>query len=246
VAPEFIPFSLPYGVLERPSEQAVDVWLLPLNELSPPLTLSLQEDANPTSVAALRLTRKMMLRLLLAAYVGVSPRELKLSRSSSGKPRISAPLNTGLVYSVSYSLDFMLVAVACQGRLGIDLEPLSRWVKQPMKLARRYLAPAEQEALAAIDNEGQRRRDFLRLWTRKEALVKATGGGIVSGLDRFTVVDSDDQPQITAMQGEDPAQWHLRHIEPQAGLVGTVASDFPIQQLRTRRVAPPGAVAASE
>lgn len=246
MAQEFVPFSLPYGALERPAAHAADVWLLPLNELSPPLTLSLHEDANPTSVAALRLTRKMMLRLLLAAYVGVSPRELKLSRAASGKPQITAPANTGLVYSVSYSLDFMLVAVASQGRLGVDLEPLSRWVKQPMKLARRYLAPAEQEALAQVENEGQRRRDFLRLWTRKEALVKATGGGIVSGLDRFTVVDSDDHPHLSAMQGEDPQQWHLRPIEPQPGLVGTVASDFPIEQLQTRRVAPPGAVAASE
>ena len=237
---DFSPFALPYGQLDKPAAGTVDLWLLPLLDLAPPLTQTLQHDANPESAAAQRLTRKMLLRLLLAAYLRVPAREIRLSREVGGKPYISRPVDCGLNYSVSYCLDYVLVAISTAGRLGVDLEPLSRFVRNPLGVARRYFAPPEYDALSRLRSAERCRRAFLRLWTRKEAVVKATGGGIVSGLSRFAVEDDDfDEPRVVAMVDDDPANWHLLHLEPVAGLVGTLATDRPLETVRAWRVTPP-------
>lgn len=238
----FEPFNLPYGALSLPAAGALDLWFLPLNELAPPLTLSLQQDANPHSPVAQRLTRKMLLRLLLAAYVGCPARELRLARAAGGKPYIAAPAEYPLSFSLSHSLDYLLVAVTGQGRVGVDMEPLSRSLRKPRSLARRYLAEEEFAALEQTANDEQLRRRFLRLWTRKEAVVKATGGGIVSGLGRFVVDDADERaPRLTKLPGEDLARWQLHHISPIPGMVGCVATDHPITRIHARRVLPPQA-----
>lgn len=236
----FSPFSLPYGSLAAPGLDGLDLWLLPLEELAPPLALSLQADASPNSVAAQRLTRKMMLRLLLSAYLKTAPRDLRLGKMPGGKPFIVQPINSGLHFSVSHSLGYVLVAVSGVQQLGVDIEVLTRNVRAPLAVARRYFAPEEAETLAAVDHEGQQRRDFLRLWTRKEAVVKATGGGIVSGLNRFVVQDDAEYPELHSMMDDDATDWRLIHLEPAAGLVGTVAIGRAVQNINAYRVLAPG------
>jgi len=240
---QFSPFALPYGRLERPEPGIVDLWLLPLQDLAPPLTRSLQRDANPESDAAYRLTRKMMLRLLLAAYLDMPARDVHVAKHARGKPYISQPSDSGLSFSQAHCLDYVLIGVTSAARLGVDVEPVSRLVRNPLALARRYFANEEYEYLRDIASYEQRRRIFLRMWTRKEAVVKATGGGIVSGLHRFVIDDSeDDPPRLLAIEGGDPQQWHLAHIEPLPGLVGTLAIDRPLREVRARRVVPPAPV----
>lgn len=237
---QFEPFSLPYGQLTPPATGVVDLWLLPLQDLTPPLARTLQHDAALESEAAQRLTRKMMLRLLLAAYLGIPARQMRLDHQHGGKPYIKEPCDCGLHFSQTHSLDYVLIGVTSSGRLGVDLEPLSRIVRDPIAIARRYFARPEYEYLSSLPTGERQRRAFLQLWTRKEAVVKATGGGIVSGLHRFVVDDAGlYAPRLDAMPGEDVANWCIFHLEPMSGLVGSLAIDQPINEIRSWRVIPP-------
>ncbi|GAB4196917.1 MAG: 4'-phosphopantetheinyl transferase superfamily protein [Wenzhouxiangellaceae bacterium] len=236
---EFDIVTLPYGRLQPPAADSVDIWLLPLQDLAPPLTRSLNQDANPETEAAQRLTRKMMLRLLLAAYLQRPAREIRLAQGAAGKPFISQPGDSGLHFSQTHCLDYVMIAIGGRERLGIDMEPISRLVSDPLAVARRYFARAEYEYLATIEHPSRRREAFLRLWTRKEAVVKATGGGIVSGLHRFTVDDRTRPPRVSACDDGNASDWHLLHLEPSPGLIGTLASDHPLTTVNAYRVSPP-------
>lgn len=80
-------------------------------------------------------------------------------------------------FSVSHSRRHGLIAVAGQGRVGVDVEE-----PVPLRglelLVDSVLTPVERDGLSSAANPAGRTRDFLRLWTIKEALVKALGTGL--------------------------------------------------------------------
>ncbi len=76
-----------------------------------------------------------------------------------------------------------MLAVARGASLGIDVEIYDKNV--PLAVARRFFSPVEAGALAALPADAQPRR-FLRLWTLKEAYLKAIGTGLAGGLGGMT------------------------------------------------------------
>jgi len=86
-------------------------------------------------------------------------------------------------YLVSRSLLRQLVLALCpQGPLGVDIE-LGKRRHHPLPLARRFYAQSEYEWLCALPPQEQEGA-FYRLWSRKEAVLKAHGGGIAAGLEK--------------------------------------------------------------
>ena len=67
---------------------------------------------------------------------------------------------------------------------------------------------------------------FFRLWTRKEAYLKAHGFGISYGLERVEVSHAADEPaRIVHINGDHQAAayWSLHTLAPAAGYVGALA-----------------------
>jgi 4'-phosphopantetheinyl transferase len=95
-----------------------------------------------------------------------------------------------------------------------------------LDLARRYLAASEAEALAAIDAAG-RQAAFLRLWSCKEAVVKADGRGIGFGLSRVVfVLDANGMPahlNVIGTSAGAAAQWQIVALAPSIGHTGALA-----------------------
>jgi 4'-phosphopantetheinyl transferase len=112
-------------------------------------------------------------RTVLAERLGVAPRDVPLDRTCAdcgephGPPRL--PDAAGLHLSIAHSGARVALAVA-EVPVGIDVEKVDRKL-DPARLGGRVLTPDEQASVH--DSAG-----FLRLWTRKEALVKATGEGV--------------------------------------------------------------------
>jgi 4'-phosphopantetheinyl transferase len=140
-------------------------------------------------------------RAILAGYVGAPPGSLELVAAPGGKPA----LRGGPRFSVSHSDAIAVLAVSGDREVGVDVEAL-RPVRDPDALARRWLPADELEAYLAArgDVPGEA---FLRLWTRREAYLKALGVGI-SG------------PEIHA--SIDPARWDVYRVHPAEGYVGTL------------------------
>ena len=105
-------------------------------------------------------------------------------RPVTGRPVASAE-PPGWALSLSHSHGWSGCAVSARAGLGLDLEPLQRrpnW----QKVVRRWFAASEQDWLLARDSA----EDFLKVWTLKEAWLKATGRGIANNL-RTLEVDQD-------------------------------------------------------
>lgn len=117
------------------------------------------------------------LRQLLAARLGIAPKEVELRIDAYGKPRLAAPrFAQDLRFSVARCGERALVAIARGIELGVDLDHLDR-LSPDVPLPEHALTPAERRAIHALAPE-QRRQAFLHFWVRKEAVLKATGSGL--------------------------------------------------------------------
>ncbi|MBQ9785764.1 MAG: 4'-phosphopantetheinyl transferase superfamily protein [Clostridia bacterium] len=77
-------------------------------------------------------------------------------------------------FSIAHTEDACFCAVA-SGRVGLDAETLARADKLNARdMAARWLTPAERQAWEREPTAAH----FLRIWTRKEALVKRSGEGL--------------------------------------------------------------------
>ena len=117
------------------------------------------------------------LRSVLGARLGCPNAELSFRETQRGKPfAVLRGAPAPVSFSVSHSGRHGLIAVAREGRLGVDVE--ERVPRRDLDaLAEAVLSPDER---AEVESAGgsRRYRLFYRLWTVKEALVKALGEGV--------------------------------------------------------------------
>jgi 4'-phosphopantetheinyl transferase len=147
-----------------------------------------QARANRFRIGTLRkrfVAGRAMRRKILAGYLGAGPAELQFVEGPSGKPRLGPHLAKGIEFNVSHSDAALLVAVARDVEIGIDLERMS--ASAPVVLAARYFSTHEQRALAALPRQ-ELAAGFFSVWTQKESLVKAVGSGLSMPLHCFDVM----------------------------------------------------------
>lgn len=114
-------------------------------------------------------------RVLLASYLDVEPKRLTLERRSGGKPFLAD--DRSLFFNLSHSGDVVAVAITRVGEVGIDIE-VERDVPNALSIAR-ALMPAPELASFELLSGVERSRVLLEWWTRREAVGKASGVGIV-------------------------------------------------------------------
>lgn len=99
---------------------------------------------------------------------------------ADGKPVFR---NGAIQFSISHSGGAVLLAFGTK-TLGVDIE----YVKEvKLKIAERFFTGEEYGWIA--EQEKERQKDvFCQIWTGKEAVVKAAGGGLTLPLDQFSVL----------------------------------------------------------
>ncbi|MGC4789275.1 4'-phosphopantetheinyl transferase family protein [Micromonospora sp. DT178] len=133
-----------------------------------------------------------LLRRAGATLLGRAEAEIVVEHGRDGRPLVAvsgAGARVELPVSVSRADGVVAVAARAAGPVGVDVE----WCRPlpALALAGRWFAPAEAAWLAGRDADG-RARDFLRLWTAKEAVGKALGRGLRDGgLRRLMPVPED-------------------------------------------------------
>lgn len=162
------------------------------------------------------------LRATLARYLDVAPQALCLIEGRHGKPLLA---DGSLHFNLSHSGGVALLAVCRASPVGVDVEAM-----QPMAdcdaIARRHFAAAEVERWAALP-AADRLAAFYRCWTRKEAYVKALGGGLSVPLDGFEVAfEPGAEPALRSVAGSAVAAavWSVWGIEPAPGFVAAVVA----------------------
>lgn len=125
---------------------------------------------------------RALLRICLAHYLALTPRNITFEYSSEGKPQLSPAHDMAIHFNLSHTEGLAAVAISRSRRLGIDIEQSTRVVDE-LEIAKKYFSAAETERLRALP-ENERRLAFLGYWTRKEAYAKATGRGLSDVLER--------------------------------------------------------------
>ncbi len=124
-----------------------------------------------------RRTAHALLASTAASCAGVHVSAVTLERTEAGAPRLGGGA-AGLHASLSHTGGLVAVAVSRIGPVGVDVEPV-----RPMPalaLSRRWFAPEDTEWLLGRPAETVS-RDFLSLWTGKEAVAKQYGTGLRGG-----------------------------------------------------------------
>ena len=165
------------------------------------------------------------LRRHIGSLLGAAPETIEFAYGARGKPRLGGRhAKADLRFNVSHCGDVVALAFTSRGAIGVDIEAV-RDVPDAEAITERLGSDSERRAwqsLAARD----RVRGFFNWWTRKEALVKARGGGLSMPLDAFDVTLAPGAParllRVTDATA-DATGWSLDEFLPGPGLVGAVA-----------------------
>lgn len=124
-------------------------------------------------------TARVVLKLLLENISGISLAALDFNFSPSGKPYFK-----NIEFNLSHSENYVLIALSNKP-VGIDIEiPKENFDFEPI-LKNTF----GSDEINYINSHIPRKESFLTLWTRKEALLKATGEGLTDELTSISVLD---------------------------------------------------------
>jgi 4'-phosphopantetheinyl transferase len=130
----------------------------------------------PMPNPARRLAAQAVAALLGCAVVDVVIRSLcRHCGGAHGSLFVDQPANSGVTVSLSRAPGLEIAVASHLGPIGIDVESVGRMLRAPVDSV--ALHPLEIDALAQLD-PGARDRARTVQWTRKEALLKATGFGL--------------------------------------------------------------------
>jgi len=126
------------------------------------------------------------LRLLLGAELGLPPHQVVLIRRcmscgqlGHGKPAVNGDYYSRLGVSVSTSNDVTPLAIAEQGRVGVDLEEAP--TGEPFSISRPCFSARERRILGSLRPQ-LLPEALVRSWVRKEAVAKCLGHGLAMPL----------------------------------------------------------------
>lgn len=199
--------------------------------------LAIEGDVPPRAISALAHAH---LGRLLQAYAGNDGSPPSIGRGEHGKPFV---IEAGYPhFNLSHAGRCVVFGFSRTLEIGVDVETFRRR-RAPLSLAERFFAAEETRVLAALD-VSQLDTAFVRLWTSKEAVLKALGRGIAFGLHRLCFsVDADGRLLSIADEAGPVEAWRMCRFEVAGEHVGALAWRGPAQRVRALRMTMPTASA---
>jgi 4'-phosphopantetheinyl transferase len=182
-------------------------------QLGPACVARLSADARAQSQSLLGMA--LACRLLGALHgrrIGAG--ELRYTRN--GKPNVAGMPD----FSIAHAGAWVLCAVASDGAVGVDLEPLTTRARLPRWSA---VFDAQERSAAATA------RAALAIWTCKEAVLKAAGGTLAE-LPNVRV-----RGRQVEFRGQ---RWHCRSPRVAPRVIACLATAQPVTRLLLSAVAP--------
>jgi len=164
-----------------------------------------------------------LLRRILGHYSGVEPNKLRFLYSTRGKPSLTEEFGERRIqFSLSHSDGYVIYAFTLDHRIGIDLEHVVPIVESE-RIAARFFSGKEKAVLDTLAGN-ERREAFFRIWTAKEAYLKACGQGLAFPLNRIeTIIDREGSICSLGIKGiEDDSRWSLEQFGPAPGFVASL------------------------
>ena len=162
---------------------------------------------------------RALLRWLLGRALGLAPHAVPIERGERGRPQLAG--SAGIDFNVSHTEGVALIGIAQTRRIGVDVERADRIVRAD-GLAQKFLTAVERATLAPLP-ESERREGFLRYWTCKEAMSKATGDGLAAPFRDLEVRLAGGIVLASGPEPYQPDRWQLARVDVPADFLATVA-----------------------
>ncbi|EOW9527132.1 4'-phosphopantetheinyl transferase superfamily protein [Bacillus cytotoxicus] len=163
-------------------------------------------------------------RLVLRKHLAVSPLQVPIDRTcpvcklAHGRPQLPDGMPQ---LSVSHSGEYVVVAFTASAPVGIDIEQITPNI-DVMNMATGVLTDTEMMHVMQLPDE-KKIAGFLTYWTRKEAVLKATGEGLMISPTHLTVSAPNDAPKLLVFKEKSLLLENTVMREVQFGL-GYIAS----------------------
>lgn len=224
-------------------EGEVHVWLVDLDDAATALA-QLEETLTEDELERKRrfhfeghrrqyVTCRGMLRRLLGHYLAEAPDRIRFSYSPRGKPYLAGSPTPELFFNLAHSHKLALYAFSTGMDLGIDIEYIHP-IADAARIVRHYFSLREAQAYFSLPQPGQKQLAFFRVWTRKEAFLKATGDGLAIPLDQVEVsLGRQDYPQFLSFPAPylNETDWHMVDLRPHPWYYGALVVSGAVQQL---------------
>lgn len=128
---------------------------------------------------------KLVARLLIQMYVTQSNNNWNWENWKIDKKNKKPYLENGPYFNISHSHNWVVVLFSEKAEVGIDIEHI-----QDIDVASIALNFHKHEIMY-LKNNYYDKDVFFAIWVRKEALLKASGEGIINGLNKISVLDNN-------------------------------------------------------
>jgi 4'-phosphopantetheinyl transferase len=165
-------------------------------------------------------------RILLGKYLHRAPTAIRLmEQSPAKKPVLCDNAVHPLHFNISHSGDWVLIAVA-NYEVGIDIELVnSSFVYNELAVS-----SLKNDEIKFLRQSGEQEKIFYLFWTRKEALLKGTGKGLVDDLFAIPCLDGIHSVSGAIIGSSD--SWQIRSFGMDDGYMASVAFNPSIRNIR--------------
>ena len=136
------------------------------------------ESINHPKLQQQWLCSRGILRCALAAKFNQPAQSFTIIVNEFGKPMLDDTAGQFCEFNLSHSNAYGVLALCETAPVGIDLQFMRQSIN-PIEFSQRFFSPHETQCLQACASATEQMALFYRLWTGKEALLKALGKGIV-------------------------------------------------------------------
>lgn len=160
-------------------------------------------------------------RIILGRYLSTPPQQLQFVLGDNKKPHLIDVDGSIIRYNLSHSGDWIVLAIATLP-IGADVEFIDTAFPYQDILEDNF---SKEE----VDHIGSSPERFFAMWTRKEAILKATGQGLGDHL-QITPALNGEHELDASLTGSDK-NWQLNSFELCAGYISTVVTEDAGQSL---------------
>lgn len=162
------------------------------------------------------------LRCILGRYTDKAPGDLEFELGLNKKPFLKNNV-AGIHFNISHSKNRLLLAVSWSA-IGVDVEFVNPDFK--FKILEDNFS---SEEVAYIDETDSLNR-FYKIWTRKEAITKATAQGLDCDLRMLPGLDGDHYVNDGIIASEE--NWMISSFNIDENYIGSIAHNPLMQHLR--------------
>ncbi len=174
------------------------------------------------------LIARVLVRTTLSRYASVAPDTWRFHTNEFGKPEIDSRQNPlQLRFNLSHCDGLALCGVTVGRDIGVDCENIRRKVEMK-QVASRVFSTSERKFLDSMP-ASQQAETFFRLWTLKEAYIKAKGVGISLPLQEIAFDISVQPVRVTFHHGivDQPEAWQFVQPAIPGPYLAAIAINLP-------------------